>query len=80
MTVTPDVRKIVLPEKAPKAERDLWDGYLAEVPANPEIDTKGHLSVRMCNGPDRGREVWMNRVWLMELEPTPLEPDTKGEW
>lgn len=81
---TIDIRKIVLPEKATKAERERLDGYLVEVKHPIETDTKGQMAVTVLNGPMRGREIWMDRMHMVELElrtkPREIDIDTKGDW
>jgi hypothetical protein len=73
------IRKVMLLAKAPKVERDQWNGCMVMADLS-KVDTKGAITVTFLDGPDEGNDAWLNPLWLMEPALTPLEPDTKGEW
>lgn len=74
------IRKVMLPAKAPKVERNLWNGCMVMADLG-KVDTKGAITVTFLDGPDEGNDAWLHPLWLMEIDRQPLaEIDTEGEW
>lgn len=73
--IAPDIRIIAaMPKSYGASMKKRWLGYPVEVLPVP-ADANGALSVRILDGPDKDRELW--------LHPTLLKlPDvgTGGEW
>lgn len=71
----PDIRTIAaMPKSYGASMGKRWLGYPVEVLPVP-ADANGALSVRILDGPDEGRELWLHPT-LLKLP----EIETGGSW